>query len=150
MPAQSQKPTALIAQPSVTGSFAPARSSIRPPICAATAKPMKNHSSSVAAPIADMPSEIWAYALPNTNTGMNTSAETARTTFSTRNARTRNSRTSMRGDRVRLSTIAKATSRSAPTAMQPSVAGDVQPQLDACCRPSTLRPTPGAISARPR
>ena len=49
-PAQRQKPTAASAQPSTTGRLAPTRSSIRPPICAATTKPRKKYRRTRLAP----------------------------------------------------------------------------------------------------
>ena len=41
LPAHREKPTAARTHPSTTGRLAPPRSSIRPPIWAATTKPMK-------------------------------------------------------------------------------------------------------------
>jgi hypothetical protein len=40
-PAHKKKPTELSTQPITTGRFAPMRSSMRPPICAAITNPMK-------------------------------------------------------------------------------------------------------------
>src|SRR6201993_3840250 len=51
-PAHSPKPTAASAQPSTTGSLAPIRSSIRPPICAHTTKPRKKYKISRLAVVA--------------------------------------------------------------------------------------------------
>ena len=58
MPAQSANPMVAMTQPSTTGRLAPARSSIRPPICAKTTKPMKKYKIARLDVVAFCPSEI--------------------------------------------------------------------------------------------
>jgi hypothetical protein len=99
---------------------------------------------------ADSPSATCPYTLTKKNTGMNTIIATPRIAFSTANARLAKMRTLTSGGAVRLSTIRKQASSTAPATMQPTVAGAPQPHSDACCRPKTLSPTPPAISTSPR
>ncbi len=149
-PAQSQNPMAPSVHPSATGRFAPRRSSIRPPIWAATTKPAKKHSSRRLACEGVLPSEIWAYSLAKKNTGTNTSIETPSTRFSTKNGRIRKMSTWISGEVVRASTKKNTTRSTAPMAMHAPVAGLLQPQIVDCWKPNTLSATPDAIRTRPR
>ena len=103
-PAHSQKPAAASTQPSTTGRLAPIRSSIRPPICDATTKPMKKYSRYRLACEDDCPSATCAYRLAKKKTGTKASMATPSTRFSTRKGRMRNMLICMSGDGVRIST----------------------------------------------
>ncbi len=72
-----------------------------------------------------------------------------RTTFSTANARIRNSRTSISGCRTRSSASTNPMSSSTPAAMDPIVVAFSQPQTWVCWRPKTSSPTPPEMSTRP-
>ena len=91
-------------EPDSTGRLAPVRSSIRPPICANTTKPMKKYKISRLEVVAFSPRAICPYNLAKKNTGMNTSIEMPSTRFSTRNGLIRKMLTWISGDSVRSST----------------------------------------------
>ena len=133
-----------------TGRLAPIRSSIRPPIWAATTKPAKNSSRNSPASDAVLPSEIWAYSEAKKKMGTKANMAMPSTRFSTRKARTRKMRTCISGSSVRSSTRANTTRQTMPAAMDSPMAGLDHPQVDACWKPKTLRPTPATMSARPR
>ena len=87
LPAHRAKPTAARAQPRTTGRLAPPRSSMRPPIWAATTKPMKKYRRKRPASDAVLPRAIWAYSLAKKKTGTKASMAIPSTRFSTRKAR---------------------------------------------------------------
>ncbi len=149
-PAHRWNPIAASTHPSTTGRLAPPRSSIRPPICEAITKPMKNQSRKTPASEEESPSAICAYSLEKKNTGTKTSIEIPSTRFCTENARMRKMSTLISGEAVRFSTNAKTTSSATPAAMQSPIAGLDQPQTCDCWNPKTLSATPPAIRARPR
>ena len=88
--------------------------------------------------------------LTKKNTGMNAIMAMNRMTFSTANARLAKICTLIRGEAVRRSTATKIPRISRPATMHTSMAGLPQPQMEDCCSPNTLRPTPATIRARPR
>jgi hypothetical protein len=102
------------------------------------------------ATVACSPSAIWPYKLAKKNTGMNTIMTISKMMFSTRKAWLPKMRTFIRGDAVRCSTATKTPRSSRPATMHSSITGLLQPQMEDCWSPNTLRATPLTIKARPR
>ena len=101
--AHRANPTAASTEPRKTGRLAPRRSSMRPPIWAATTKPAKKYRRTKLALRVGSPRLIWTYSLAKKNTGMNARLAIPRMRFSTENALEEKILTSMSGESVRRS-----------------------------------------------
>ena len=88
--------------------------------------------------------------LANRNIGRKATESRNSTTLSTANARLAKIRRSSRGLVVASSTLTNTASSTTPATIVPQVAGSSQPQVLACCSPSTASPMPAAISTAPR
>ena len=96
------------------------------------------------------PSPICAYRLAKKNSGMKQIIMMKRTAFSEAKPRSLKMRIWISGSSVRSSKRTKAASRASPATMEPMVAALSQPQVLACCSPSTASPMPAVIMSAPR
>src|SRR5947209_1772319 len=121
-----------------SGNRTPRSSSIRPPTCAATAKPMNQYMRYRPALLADCPRLICAYSLAKKKNGMKTIDIKPSAAVSRANIRLRKIDRSSSGVFARSSQRMKATISDHPAATVTQVAGSLHPQVEDCCRPSTI------------
>ena len=95
------------------------------------------------------PSTLWTHTAPNTVSPMSANSTQNSTNPSPLKLRLRNSRSWISGCSWRSSISAKTTSRMSPTARQPMVFAEPQPQVWLSIRPSTASVSPGTIVASP-